>query len=98
MYNTDFFNPPAGKTVAQTLIGTPANYALVADPSTCPKSSPELLINPTAPSESLILKKITDTQACGVKMPNSSTPLTQEQVNCFVDWVNAVTGQSGASS
>lgn len=95
MYYTDFFNPPAGQTVEQMLIGKPANYTLVADPSKCPTNDPELLINPDVPSESLILKKITNTQTCGVKMPNSSTQLTQQQVDCFVDWVNVATGHSG---
>jgi hypothetical protein len=97
MYNTDFFNPPSGETLAQALMGVPANYDLVADSSACPKSNPELLINPTDPSESLVIKKITDTQACGVKMPNSSTPLTQDQINCFVSWVNASTANSSGA-
>jgi hypothetical protein len=94
-YYTDFFNPPAGQTLEQFLMDRPANYTLVADPTQCPTDDPELLIDRGAPSESLLLKKITGTQTCGVKMPNSSTALTQQQLDCFVDWVYAATGNSG---
>ena len=95
MYNTDLFNPPEGQTLRQQLVGRAANYTLVADSSSCPTGDPELLINPTVPSESLILKKITGTQACGVRMPSTGAILNQQQIDCFVDWINGVTGSSG---
>ncbi len=95
-YNTDLFNPPPGQTIGDMLIGREANYELVANSSTCPTTDPELLIDPSAPSESLILKKIMGTQACGVKMPNSQAiALDQTQIDCFVEWVNDVTGHEG---
>ncbi|HEY5960428.1 MAG TPA: hypothetical protein VIV60_27935 [Polyangiaceae bacterium] len=96
-YNTDFFNPPSGKTIEQVLIGKAANYTLVADPSACPSDHPELLVNPTTPSESLILKKIKGTQSCGVRMPNAKSTLSQDQIACFVDWVNAMTGKTDSN-
>jgi hypothetical protein len=94
-YNTDFFNPPPGQTVGQMLMAKPANYELVANPASCPSATPEMLINPNVPSESLILKKLAGTQACGLQMP-SDKALTQEQINCFVDWVYGVTGSTGS--
>ena len=96
-YNTDFFNPPPGQTVGQMLMDKPADYSLVAVPAGCPMDNPELLINQASPSESLMLKKLTGTSACGVKMPNSETNvLTQDQIECFVSWVNGVTGHTGS--
>ncbi len=77
------------------LLGKAANYTLVANPASCPTDNPELLVNPTAPSESLILKKLKGTHACGVSMPNAKTTLSQDQIDCFVDWVNGMTGNKG---
>lgn len=95
---TDLFNAPTGQTLGQSLINKPANYNLVADPTSCPQATPELLINPGAPSESLILKKIIGTQACGVKMPNvTNGDLTQAEIDCFVNWVNGVITESGGT-
>lgn len=99
MHNTDLFNAPAGQTVGQTLIGKPANYNLIADPTPCPTANPELLINASAPAESLILKKIMGTHTCGVRMPNKSdgTTLTQAEIDCFVDWVNGTITDAGGT-
>ena len=94
-YTTDLFNPPAGQTLGESLLGKPANYDLVADPKTCPTLDPEQLINPSAPDESLILKKIMGTQACGVKMPNlANRDWPPSDVDCFVGWVNSVIDDS----
>lgn len=95
-YYTDFFNPPAGKSLEETLLGKAADYSIVSSSGSCPVDDPELLINPEAPDESLMLKKIQGTHACGLKMPNSKSELTQEQIDCFADWVNAITADSGA--
>jgi len=93
MHSTDLLNPPSGQSLAQVLMDKPANYNLIADMTSCPTATPELLINSAAPAESLILKKIMGTQACGVKMPNvTGGDLTQAEIDCFVSWVNASTG------
>lgn len=83
--------------MGQSLINKPANYNLVADPTSCPTATPEVLINPSAPSESLMIKKIMGTFACGVKMPNTNRVLTQAELDCFVDWVNGVITESGGT-
>lgn len=95
-YYTDMFNPPPGQTVGQTLLNTPATYEYVSNyEAECPTTNPELLINSSAPNESLMLKKIFGTQACGVKMPNSTTKvLSQQELDCFVDYVYGVIAES----
>lgn len=99
---TDFFNPPAGQSMAQVLMNKPANYELVADPTTCPTANPELLINSAAPSESLIIKKVMGTNACGQKMPNTTAPElqpTQAEIDCLVSWVyGVITDSTGTAT
>ncbi len=89
-FYTDLFNPSEGQTVGQMLIGEPADYEIVTDQSSCPTDDPELLIDPEEPSESLILKKINNTHACGQSMPSTGMSLSQDQIDCFTEWVNGV--------
>lgn len=99
-FNTDLLNAPAGQSLGQSLIGKPANYDLVVDATACPTNNPELLIHPSIPAESLILKKLFGTQACGLAMPNTtaaSAMLTEGDKACFVDWVNGVITESGGT-
>jgi len=98
--NTDLLNAPVGQTLGQSLLGKPANYNLIVDATKCPTTNPELLINPNAPAESLILKKIFGTQTCGLIMPNTTMAakqLSDADKACFVDWVDGVITESGAT-
>jgi len=100
-FSTDLLNPAAGQTLGQSLLGKPANYDLVVDTAmSCPRETPELLIDPSVPAESLILKKIRGTQKCGLTMPNTtraSAMLTQDDIACLVDWVEGVITESGGT-
>lgn len=96
MYSTDFLNPPPGQTLGQVLMNKPANYELTANPPECPQATPELLINSAAPAESLMLKKVLGTQACGLKMPNvKDGDLTPDEVNCLTSWIQGAITAAG---
>jgi hypothetical protein len=78
------------------LVGVPATYRNVQDPTLCP-AEPELLIDPSDSERSLLLKKLAGTQQCGAEMPKFpypewgtvSNPGSQREalVQCIRDWV-----------
>jgi hypothetical protein len=78
------------------LVGVPADYRNVVDPSLCP-SPPELLVDPSNVEESLILKKLMATQTCGAEMPKfpypewgtvaNPGPQREPWVQCVRAWV-----------
>src|SRR5690606_10788598 len=72
------------------LIGLEAVY-LIEDPdeaATCP-TTPELIIDPANPLQSLLLKKIRGEQTCGDPMP-LTTPLDEGAIQCFEEWTAGV--------
>jgi len=88
----ELVTPPANMTLGQSLLNKPALYATGA--VGCPTASPELIIDGTTPSNSLLLHKLTGTKgvdfACGDKMPTAPLTLTPDELACVTDWVNGV--------
>lgn len=80
------------------LYNQPASYKNVVDASNCP-TTPELLVDPSNPGASLLLKKVYGTGfACGTGMPDPIDlfGLAPEQLECLTDYVNAVVATGGA--
>ncbi len=93
----DFFGPDA----PGNLVGLPAVYPAAANQlGDCPTDNPELIINPTDPASSLILKKIKNEQTCGEGMPTNweITRLEDDEIACFEQWVNDVIAESGGAN
>jgi len=92
---TDFFGPgtPA------SLVGAPAVYpeavANYYQYGYCPEER-ELIIDPINPDNSLFLKKLNDTQTCGLLMPDSGK-LPDADIACFRQWVIDTIALSSAS-
>jgi len=78
------------------LVGVPATYRNVTNPELCP-TEPELLINPAAIEQSLVLRKLAGMQQCGAEMPKfpypewgtvaNPGPMREAWVQCIRDWV-----------
>lgn len=55
------------------LVNVPATYHNVLHVEDCP-TTPELLVDPANVEQSLLLRKLMNTQACGDEMPKSPYP------------------------
>lgn len=92
--------------VEARLVNVPATYHNVHNPEACP-TEPELLINPTDVEQSLILKKLTGTHACGNEMPQFpyqelgtvDVPGAQREqlVACVRQWVTLLVADYNAA-
>lgn len=67
------------------MAGVPATYKEVTDTSTCKAGA--LLIDPTNNAESVLLKKLTMMQSCGLGMPIGFA-LNATDMACITTWVN----------
>lgn len=93
----NFNNPPDGMTIGESLLDREAeNYDLASDSDACPTDDPELIINSSNPDESLMLKKVLGTHACGDKMPPGSS-VPQEDIDCLRDWITGVAANASAA-
>lgn len=90
----ELVTPPTGMTLGQSLLNHAATYPGNPEPPACPPATAELIINETAPAESLLLKKINGTYTCGDAMPPSPVTLTPDEMTCITEWVNG-TAQTG---
>ena len=82
--------------IEERLVNAPAGYHNVQNADECP-SEAELLVDTSDAEQSLILKKLMGTQACGDEMPkfpypewgatNNPGPQRDEFVSCIQDWV-----------
>jgi hypothetical protein len=52
-----------------------------------PSATPLILVVPGDPDASLLYLKLTGTQPCGKKMPDTAKPLTAEQIELVHDWI-----------
>jgi hypothetical protein len=52
---------------------------------TCPTG--EFLINSNNPQESVMLKRLRKTQACGDAMPPAGLPISAADLKCLEDWI-----------
>jgi hypothetical protein len=73
-----------GTNLGARLSMTKATYQGVTNAGACVPNV--LIIDPSNPSNSLLLKKITGTQACGSSMPPGGT-LTGSDLQCIQDWI-----------
>lgn len=78
------------------LIGLGAAYEGVHNPEACP-TTPELIIDPANPLQSLILKKVRGEQSCGDPMPQT-LPLSPDQIQCLEKWTLDVVAAQGSGS
>lgn len=67
------------------LVDKPAQYKSLTDTSACKQGA--LLIDSNNPAESVMLKKIMGTQACGAVMPNNGVVLPTAQKDCLTQWI-----------
>lgn len=75
-----------GANLGQRLRTTKATYASVTkNADKCVKDA--LIIDPTAPSNSILLKKVSNSQVCGDPMPQSGG-LSGSDLQCITDWIN----------
>src|SRR5690606_9904036 len=77
------------------LIGLEAAYN-VFDPEACP-TTPELIIDPVNPQQSLILAKVRGEFSCGDPMPMVA-PLSAEEIQCLEQWTLDVVAAQGSGS
>jgi hypothetical protein len=70
----------------QLLLDKPATYDRVKDELNCP-DPPELLVDTQNPEQSLLLKKLEGSHACGDRMPLTGTALANDELECLVEWV-----------
>jgi hypothetical protein len=82
----DLFSPG----VEARVYNKPGSYTNVADPTTCPTATPELLIDPAGLDTSLMWKKIQGTQACGEQMPNGGITFDDTETACFKAWLESI--------
>lgn len=79
------------------LIGLEATYMVTdLEKPSCP-TTPELIIDPANPLQSLILKKIRGEQTCGDPMPQT-IPLDEGAIQCFEEWTLGVVAAQGSGS
>lgn len=90
----ELVDPPVGMTLGQSLLNQPGTYPGVPT-ATCPPATKDLLINELTPAESLLLKKVSGTYACGDAMPPSPVSLTAEEMTCINEWVNGIAQTGG---
>jgi len=74
--------------VGGRLLNAPAQYPQLDG---CP-SPPELLIDSSAPENSLLWKKLNGTQECGdgMPIPHSLAPLPRDDLACVFEWMEGV--------
>lgn len=56
-----------------------------------------LLVDPSAPAESVLYTKVTDAPPFGSRMPLGGNPLDDAQVDCILSWIESETSTKGAS-
>ena len=74
-----------GGNLGARLSMTKAMYKDVANMAACVPNA--LIIDPVTPANSILLKKVAGTQACGDKMPQG-TGLSGDNLKCITDWIN----------
>jgi hypothetical protein len=57
----------------------------------------EILVDPADPENSLILTKLEDSPPCGNRMPLIGDPLTDQEKDCVLQWVQSL-GTGGTTS
>lgn len=57
----------------------------------------ELLVDPANPEASLLYAKLVDPPPCGSPMPFTGDPLTEEEVQCVLTWIEGL-GAGGATT
>jgi hypothetical protein len=76
-----------GTNLGMRLSTTTAKYAgVTVNPAACKPGA--LIIDPVNNAESILLKKVNRTQACGTEMPQG-TGLSGADLKCIEDWVNS---------
>jgi len=76
----------SGKNLGARLSTTTAMYkGVTKNAANCKMGA--LIIDPTTPAESILLKKVTGTQACGDSMPPPSSTLMGNDLNCVKTWI-----------
>lgn len=80
-----------GTQLGERLSKTLATYQGVSNRSSCKTGA--LIIDPANPPESILLRKVSSTQACGEAMPFGFGLLGTE-LECIQNWVKAFGGQS----
>jgi hypothetical protein len=74
-----------GPNLGARLSTTKATYFMAKNPAACVPGA--LIIDPDNPANSILLKKVSNTQACGDPMPQG-TGLSGDDLKCFTDWIN----------
>ncbi|APR86907.1 hypothetical protein A7982_12256 [Minicystis rosea] len=51
------------------------------------------LADPTDPTGSVLIMKVSDKPSCGERMPKDGTPLTDEEIKCLKVWITSLQPQ-----
>jgi hypothetical protein len=73
-----------GTNLGARLMTTKATYKGASNMAACVPGA--LIIDPDVPANSILLKKVAGTQACGDKMP-AGTGLSGTNLQCIQDWI-----------
>jgi hypothetical protein len=82
--------------VAIRIVDVDAQYEGVRDDTNCPMP-PEKIVDTAMPMQSLIIKKLTDTQECGEPMPGTGLELPEQDLACLLDWANNLAAGAGGA-
>ena len=76
-----------GANLGARLSTTPAGYKMVTtNADKCVQGA--LIIDPNTPANSILLKKVNNTQACGGAMPSTGGITDAADLKCITDWIN----------